>query len=65
MAKEGVDLQTVAGAEDGGLENLLIGTQPLEGVLHALLGDAETLPDLHRGRAMAQTDDGDVHADGS
>jgi hypothetical protein len=37
----------------------------MEGILHALLGDAETLPDLHRGRAMAQTDDGDVHEVGS
>ena len=61
MAQQRVDLQPVAGAEDRGLEHLLIGAQTLEGFLHALFGDAEPLPDLHRGRAMTQADDGNVH----
>ena len=64
MAQEGVDLQPVAGAQDRSLDHLLIRPQPLEGILHGLLGDAQTLADFHRSRAMAETDDGDVHGGG-
>ena len=64
MAQEGVDLQPVAGAQDRGLDHLLIRPQTLEGILHGLLGDAQALADFHRSRAMAQTDDGDVHGGG-
>jgi len=61
VAQERIDLQPVAGAEDRSLKHIVAGAKALKGVLHRLLSDAEPLPDLHRGRAVTEADDGDVH----
>ena len=61
VAQQGIDLQPVAGAEDGSLQHLFVGPQLLQRSLHGLLRDTETFADLHRSRAMTQADDGDVH----
>lgn len=59
--QEGVNLESITGAQNRGLEDLLIRPKALEGVLHALLSNAETFPDLNRGRSVTESDDGDVH----
>jgi hypothetical protein len=61
MAKQGIDLQAVTGAEDGGLKDLLILPELMEGRFHALLRDAQLLPDLNGSRSVTQADNGNVH----
>jgi len=65
MTQQGVDLQSIAGAEDRGLEHIVAGAQALQRLLHGLLSNAEPFPDLHRGRAVTEADDGDVHGGGT
>jgi hypothetical protein len=61
MAKESIDLQTIAGAEDGSLKHLLIIPELMQGSFHALLRDTQLLPDLNGSRSVAQADNGNVH----
>jgi hypothetical protein len=57
-AEQAVDLQPVAGAENRGLQDLIVGPKALEGTRQRMFRDAQPFPDLHGSRSMAEPDDG-------
>ena len=63
ITNEGVNLKSIAGAEDGCLKHLFIPAQRLKRRLHGLLRDAELLPDFNRCRAMTEAYNGNMHGD--
>jgi hypothetical protein len=64
VSEQGVDLQSVARAQDGSLQHLLIRSELLQGGLHGLFRNAQPLPDFNGSRPVAETDNGNVHGAG-
>ena len=63
VANEGVDLETIAGAENRGLQHLIMTPQILQGFLHGLLRNTELFAHFNRCRSMTEADNGDVHGE--